>query len=72
MTRPSDRYPLAVFDPVAGDPVAVRAAGEEYVRVAARIEAAAADLRTIAAATTTRGPAIPGGAVPVPSDAGGP
>ncbi|MCC2315313.1 hypothetical protein [Cellulomonas xiejunii] len=47
-----------MFDPVAGDPVAVRAAGEEYARVAARIEAAAADLRAIAAEMDGRAVAV--------------
>lgn len=47
--RPSDWYPLARFDPVSGDPVAVREAGAEYTRVAQQIELAAADLRAIAA-----------------------
>lgn len=47
--RPSDWYPLARFDPVAGDPVAVRDAGAEYARVARQIEAAAGELRAIAA-----------------------
>ncbi|MCC2334537.1 hypothetical protein [Cellulomonas wangsupingiae] len=50
MTRPSDWYPLAVTDPVAGDPQRVRAAGEEYAAVARQIEAAVGELRAIAAA----------------------
>lgn len=49
MTRPSDWYPLAVFDPVSGDPARVAAAGAEYARVAEQIEASAAELRVIAA-----------------------
>lgn|GEM_PF-735586 len=48
MTRPSNWYPLAVFDPVAGDPAAVREAGLEHAHVARQIEAAAAELRAIA------------------------
>jgi len=48
VSRPSDWYPLAVMDPVAGDPGRVRAAGEEYTAVAAGIAAAAEDLRAIA------------------------
>ncbi|UZN04779.1 hypothetical protein [Cellulomonas sp. S1-8] len=48
MSRPSDWYPLAVMDPVAGDPERVRAAGEEYRGVARQIEAAADELRAIA------------------------
>lgn len=49
MTRPSDWYPLAVFDPVSGDPARVASAGVEYARVAEQIEASAAELRVIAA-----------------------
>ena len=48
MSRPSDWYPLAVVDPVAGDPGRVRAAGEEHAAVAAAIALAADDLRAIA------------------------
>lgn len=48
MNRPVHGYPLAAFDPVWGDPGRVRAAGEEYLRVAATIAQAADDLRAIA------------------------
>lgn len=48
MTRPSDWYPLAVLDPVSGDPERVRSAGAEYARVARQIEVAADELRAIA------------------------
>jgi len=40
-------YPLAPGDPLPGDPAAVRAAGEEYSRVADQIAAAAEELRAI-------------------------
>lgn len=49
MTRPQSRYPLAVFDPVWGDPERVRTAGEDYLQLAATIAQSADDLRTIAA-----------------------
>lgn len=48
MTRPVDWYPLAVLDPVAGEPGRVRAAGQEYARVARQIARSAEDLRAIA------------------------
>lgn len=48
MTRPVDWYPLAVLDPVSGDPQRVRAAGQEYARVARQIARSAEDLRAIA------------------------
>jgi hypothetical protein len=44
----SSWYPLAWCDPVSGDPGSVRAAGEEYARVATQIQTAAANLRAIA------------------------
>ncbi len=47
MSRPASWYPLGYADPLPGDPSAVRAAGEEYQRVAEQISAAAEELRAI-------------------------
>ena len=58
MSRPTNWQPFFWCDPTSGDPVAVREAGEDYVRVAALIEAAAADLRAIAGAFTQSSEAI--------------
>ena len=41
-------YPLSTWDPVPGDPAAVRAAGQGYEQVATQIQAAATNLRAIA------------------------
>ena len=51
-------YPLAWTDPVPGDPVAVRAAGQEYTAVAERIAQAAGDLRTLTAGITQTSQAV--------------
>ena len=48
-SRPVDWYPLAVLDPMGGDPERVRSAGQEYARVARQIARSAGDLRAIAA-----------------------
>lgn len=54
----SSWYPLHHEDPVPGDPVALRDAGEEYHRVAEQIAASADSLRAIAGSAEQRSDAV--------------
>lgn len=58
MSRPFSWFPLASSDPVPGDPVAVRAAGDRYVQVAATIDSTATRLRRLTEANGTVSEAV--------------
>ena len=59
MTRGGESwYPLSGSNPVPGNPGEVRAAGRQYEKVAAQIQAASTDLRSIADGLTQRSKAI--------------
>ena len=51
-------YPLSTWNPVPGDPAALRMAGQGYEQVAAQIQAAAANLRAVADGLTEHSEAV--------------
>jgi len=61
VSRPFSWFPLAGADPVPGDPVAVRAAGDRYVQIGETIDTTANQLRRLTEADGTISEAVSAG-----------